>query len=146
MNSRVDLDWAKRQLVAAGVEQPVATSVMRLMTELETMNFESDAQRVTVLQLFGKLATGEALVADDDTVWVNNRNAVAMGSRVMVASTAFPLASGRSTENGRQGVVIGLRRGVAHVRYDRLPGADDDAVLDVGVVDIRLLLVGDGPA
>lgn len=108
---KIDLEWVKRQFVAAHVSQAPGTAVLRLLELWNTMNHTEATAKETV-DVFSKVALGHTLVDDDDPyTWEAVRPGfIRVGDTVRVKSDAFDGEIGLM-HNGRVGRVVAIRYG-----------------------------------
>lgn len=108
MSDKFDREWALDQLAAAQVNLPVGNAVVKLLNAWNETpeKYQTDE----VLKLFVKLATGEAIAADEKWVPAEAGFTLSTGQIVRIAPNAFRGSLGK-IHNGRLVKVVDRRWG-----------------------------------
>ena len=115
--SDTDMDWVKEQLTQNKTKKAVGDSVLKLLEVWEQIKEKNKSMKVNnskdIIDIFGKLALGHALVLEDkNEKWVRAQaGAIKVADTVRVMYNAFDEESGKSAMNGRRGKVVGVRYG-----------------------------------
>jgi hypothetical protein len=112
MSSNLDMEWVKSQLQEAKVRKIIGDSVINLIEHLETFDKLSDEHRVTVVDLFSKLAVGHAHIkVNEDEMWIQvTPGQIKVADQIRGRSDAFTGPLG-AAHNGRRGIVVAVRYG-----------------------------------
>jgi len=108
----VNEDWVRDQFTQAKVKQATGTAVLRLLEVWNTMN-HSDQSAAEIVDVFGKVAQGHALVSQNSAneVWVAAQpGQIKVGDEVRVKVDAYQGEAGQ-THNGRRGRIVAIRYG-----------------------------------
>jgi len=108
-----DDDWIKDQLVAARVTVPVGNAVITLLEAWGDLNFPSADQRDKALDLFARLAKGEAIVEESEDRWAPMSIGfnIQVGDTVRVRPNYYTEPHLGRKHNGRVGKVVAKRSG-----------------------------------
>lgn len=115
------IEWAHEQFDKARVQQEHRYVVERLLTSYfkDEDSYHlgvKDAEEVG--RLFTELALGHNLVVESEKVWEQARPGnLVVRNEVRVKPDAYEGDVGR-IHNGREGVIVALRYGDIHVKYD----------------------------
>jgi len=126
--SDTDMNWIKEQLIQNKTKKAVGDAVIKLLDAWEQLKEKNSKNSEEILEIFGKLALGHAIVKEDKTqTWVQARAGdIKVADTVRVAFNAFDTATGKSKLNGRKGKVVGVRYGDIIMKSDdgKLPVVD----------------------
>lgn len=115
------IEWAHEQFDKAKVQQEHRYVVERLLSSYfkDEASYHlglKDAQEVS--KLFTELVLGHNLVVETEKVWDQARPGnLVVRNEVRVKTDAYAGDVGRQ-HNGREGVIVAMRYGDIHVRYD----------------------------
>lgn len=132
MTDEAELSWVQDQIAAAKVPTQVGRAVLSLIRTWSSVEFQNETYRDKTLEVFAKLAKGEALVDDSDKSWhqVVVGGLLNKADRVRVRSDAYDGHIGTQL-NGRQGRVLDKRSGRIVVRLDADSRPEQDVSLKV---------------
>jgi hypothetical protein len=122
--SDTDMDWVKEQLTQNKTKKAVGDSVLKLLEVWEQIKEKNKSMKISnskeIIDVFGKLAQGHALVPEDkNEKWVKAQaGALKVADTVRVSFDAFDDESGKAKMNGRRGRVVGVRYGDIIVKTD----------------------------
>lgn len=113
-------DWELDQIENSKLGDKEKQSVKKLLSALWSLNLD-DSERKNVSSAFDSLVNGRAIVVDEPETqyrWESARpGALVVRDWVRVKSDAYKGEAGL-IHNGRQGVIVAMRYGDIHVRYD----------------------------
>lgn len=126
--SNTDMDWVKQQLTQNKTKKAVGDAVLKLLASWDQLKERNPKNSGEILEVFGKLAQGHALVQENkNEKWIPvQAGAIKVADTVRVSYNAFDAESGKSNLNGRRGKVVGVRYGDIIVKSndDKLPVLD----------------------
>lgn len=127
--TEMDMDWVRVQMTEAKLKRSVGTAILKLMDVWEKMN-HTDAVSKEIIEAFGKLALGHALVEPkmDELAgtWIAAQpGQLKVTDIIRVKGNAFDGDLGKM-HNGRVGKIVGVRYGDIVVKTidDKFPALD----------------------
>lgn len=126
--SDANSEWVSEQLAQNKTRKAIAVAVLELLDTWNSLKGKDSKNAGEIVEVFGKLALGHALVKDNkNETWIPvQAGAIKVAETVRVKFDAFDSASGKSKLNGRRGKVVGVRYGdiIMKSNDDKMPVLD----------------------